>query len=78
MSEATVRELRNHGGAVIERVLSGETVTITRDGEPVAELRPLGRRPLSREAMLQRFRNLPPIDVEAFRADVDSMVDQSL
>ena len=42
MSEATIRELRNHGGAVIDRVLAGETITITRDGEPVAELRPIG------------------------------------
>lgn len=78
MSEATIRELRNNGGAVIERVLAGERITITRDGEPVAELRPLGRRPVSREVMLERFRRLPPIDAEAFRADVDSMVDQSL
>ncbi|MGQ0626152.1 MAG: type II toxin-antitoxin system Phd/YefM family antitoxin [Sporichthyaceae bacterium] len=78
MSEATIRELRNRGGAVIERVLRGEIVTITRDGEPVAELRPLGRRALSREAFLARFRGLSPLDPEQLRADVDAVIDPRL
>ncbi|MGH8861988.1 MAG: type II toxin-antitoxin system Phd/YefM family antitoxin [Jatrophihabitantaceae bacterium] len=43
MSEATVRELHNHGGQVLDRVLAGERVTITRDGKPVARLVPVGR-----------------------------------
>ncbi len=41
MAEASIRELRNHGGEVIDRVAAGERVTITRDGKAVAELRPL-------------------------------------
>ena len=40
MAQVTVRELRNRGGVVIDRVARGERVTITRDGKPVAELRP--------------------------------------
>ncbi|MCC6184817.1 MAG: type II toxin-antitoxin system prevent-host-death family antitoxin, partial [Microthrixaceae bacterium] len=32
MSEASIRELRNHGGEVVDRVRAGEVVTITRDG----------------------------------------------
>lgn len=36
MTEATVRELRNQGGRVRDRVVAGERVTITRDGESVA------------------------------------------
>lgn len=78
MADASIRELRNHGGEVVDRVRSGEVVTITRDGEPVAELRPLPRRPLPAATLLDRFRRLPPLDVERFRADVDAVLDQSL
>ena len=73
-----MRQLRNQGGAVIERVLGGEHVTITRDGKPVAELRPLRRRSLSRAELVARFRGLPPMDPAALRRDVDAAVDQSL
>ena len=78
MSEATIRDLRNHGGEVIDRVRAGERITITRDGEPVAELRPLARRPLAAAALVELFRALPPVDPRRFRADVDRIVDQSL
>lgn len=78
MSEATIRELRNHGGAVVDRVLAGESVTITRDGEPVAELRPLPRRPLSKAVLMERARALPPMDPQRLRDDIDAVFDQSL
>ncbi len=78
MSEATVRELRNQGGRVLDRVLAGERVTITRDGEPVAELVPIRRRPLSAKALIERFSSLPPMDPDELRADIDAIVDQSL
>ncbi|MDQ6657492.1 MAG: type II toxin-antitoxin system prevent-host-death family antitoxin, partial [Actinomycetota bacterium] len=40
------RELRNQNAKVIEAVTAGETFVVTRNGEPVAELRPFrsGRR----------------------------------
>jgi prevent-host-death family protein len=78
VSEATIRDLRNHGGEVIDRVRAGERVTITRDGEPVAELRPLPRRGLTAAALVERFRTLPPVDPNRLRADIDAVVDQSL
>jgi prevent-host-death family protein len=77
MGEATVRELRNQGGDVISRVLAGEHVTVTRDGVPVAELRPLPRRPLAASTLVERFKKLPRIDPVQFRRDVDAIVDQS-
>ncbi|MCB1300075.1 MAG: type II toxin-antitoxin system prevent-host-death family antitoxin, partial [Tetrasphaera sp.] len=40
-----MRELRNSGGEVIARVAGGETLLVTRDGEPVARVTPLPRRP---------------------------------
>ncbi|HUR18538.1 MAG TPA: type II toxin-antitoxin system prevent-host-death family antitoxin [Acidimicrobiales bacterium] len=77
MAEASIRELRNHGGEVIDRVAAGERVTITRDGKAVAELRPLPRRRVAAAGLIERFKHLPAVDPERFRADVDSVVDQS-
>ena len=78
MGEASIRELRNHGGRVLARVAGGERVVVTSDGEPVAELRPLPRRPLSAASLQERFRRLPAVDPERFRADIDAVVDQAL
>jgi prevent-host-death family protein len=78
MGEASIRDLRNRGGEVIDRVRGGERITITRDGEPVAELRPLPRTRLTAATMIELFRKLPPVDPERFRADIDAVVDQSL
>jgi antitoxin (DNA-binding transcriptional repressor) of toxin-antitoxin stability system len=44
--------------AVIDRVEAGEHVTVTRDGRPVAELRPLRQRGLSAVALLERWRRM--------------------
>lgn len=73
-----MRDLRNRGGDVLARVQGGETLTVTSDGAPVAELRPLPRRSLSASELVARRRDLPPVDVTALRADVDAVVDQSL
>lgn len=78
VKETTIRDLRNHGGEVIDRVVAGERITVTRAGKPVAELRPLPQRRVTAEALVERFRRLPRIDAERFRADVDAAVDQSL
>lgn len=78
MGEATIRDLRNHGGEVIDRVRAGERITITRDGEPVAELSPLPRRPLDAATVIARFSGLPVVDPDRLRADIDALIDQSL
>ncbi len=78
MAEASIRELRNRGSEVIARVASGEHVVVTRDGEPVAELRPLPRRPLVAAVLHERFRRLPSLDPVRFRGDVDAVIDQTL
>jgi prevent-host-death family protein len=78
MGEVPIRELRNHGGEVIERVRRGERVTVTRDGEPVAELVRLPRRRLSAAALIEQFRGLPSVDPERLRSDIDAVIDQSL
>jgi prevent-host-death family protein len=40
--EATVRELNHQTAQVLARVEAGETVTVTKNGHPVAVLRPYG------------------------------------
>lgn len=73
-----MRDLRNHGGRVLDRVAAGERVTITRDGTPVARLEPVVRGRLSATSLIERFRRLPPMDPDRLRRDVDAVVDQQL
>jgi prevent-host-death family protein len=77
MIEVTIRELRNKGGDVVDRAARGERVIITRSGQPVAELRPM-RPSLTAEALIERRRNLPPIDPDRLRADIDEILDSRL
>ncbi len=73
-----MRELRNEGGRVIDRVLAGESLVITRDGAPVAELRPLPHAVLDSATLLRRWRHLPTVDPSSLRADIDAVLDQTL
>jgi prevent-host-death family protein len=77
MANVSIRELRNQGGEIVDRAASGERITITRSGRPVAELRPM-RPPLSAQALLGRWKRLPTVDPDALRADVDSLLDPGL
>jgi prevent-host-death family protein len=78
MGDVSIRELRNRGGEVIDRVEAGERITITRTGRPVAELRPLPSRPPDPATLLERWRNLPHVDPDRFRSDIDTAMDSSL
>ncbi len=78
MAEVTIRELRNKGGVVIDRVLAGEHLTVTRSGRPVAQLRPLPRRGPDPATLLDRWRHLPHLDPAALRHDIDRIIDPSL
>ena len=78
MSQVSIRDLRNHGGEVIDRVAAGEELTVTRGGKPVAQLRPLTGRRLSAEALLNRWSRLPDVDPQRLRGDIDSVLDSSI
>jgi prevent-host-death family protein len=78
MTEVAIRDLRNHGGEILDRVAGGEAMTVTRDGHPIAELRPLARRPLQATLLLQRWRSLPAVDTAQLRADIDDLLDPTL
>ena len=70
----TVRELRNQGGQVLDRVLAGEQLTITRDGQPVAELSPLSI-PTNLTTLKKRAAKLKAIDPISLRNDLDEIAD---
>ena len=78
MSEVSIRELRNHGGEVVDRVAAGERLTVTRGGQPVAELRPYRATPLATTVLLRRWRRLPALDLDRLRTDLDTVVDPRL
>lgn len=78
MATVTIRELRNHGGEVVDRVMKGEALVVTRAGRPVAELKPLHRQALDAATLLSRWRHLPQVDPERLRADIDELLDQRL
>jgi prevent-host-death family protein len=78
METVSVRELRNHGGEVLDRVARGAAVVVTRDGAEVAELRPRARRSPSAADLISRRRNLPQVDPRALLRDLDAVLDADL
>ena len=78
MKEVTIRELRNRGGEVVNRVAGGERLIVTRSGTPVAELRPMQSMGLSSSTLLERWRRLPAMDYRKLRDDLDSVIDAAV
>jgi prevent-host-death family protein len=76
-NEITQRELRNDSGAVLRSVEAGETYIVTRNGTPVAELRPLRRQTfVPTTQLLATFSGQKPLDSQRFLSDLDDVVDQ--
>jgi prevent-host-death family protein len=78
MEKVTVRELRNRGGEVLDRVSRGENIIVTRDGAEVAELRPRRRPSPSAAELIARRRHLPHVDPDILRRDIDAVLDPAL
>lgn len=73
------RELRNDSAAVLREVQSGRALIVTRNGVPVAELRPVAAgRFVTRAAIAAAIPAAPSVDGAAFRADLDAVVDQAV
>lgn len=78
MSDVSIRDLRNHGGEVVERAQRGERLTITRAGKPVAQLVALRRPPTPLEELRRRWARLPLVDPDALRRDIDDTLDPTV
>jgi prevent-host-death family protein len=75
----TQRELRNDSGSVLREVQAGQTMIVTRNGVPVAELRPIHRRRfVPRAVIADSARRAPRVDARRLRADLDAVVDPTL
>jgi prevent-host-death family protein len=75
MRVITQRELRNESAAVMDAVEAGETIVVTRNGNPIAELRPLQRRRLATTAEVAgALRSLPRIEIESMRDEADRLL----
>ncbi|GAB4176727.1 MAG: hypothetical protein Fur0039_19870 [Rhodocyclaceae bacterium] len=73
------RELRNDSGAILREVQAGRTLTVTRNGVPVAELRPIRpRRFVPRPAIADAAARAARIDAGRFRSDLDAVIDQGV
>lgn len=68
------RQLRNDNAEIMRRIEAGESFVVTRNGRPVADLRPhedttaRADRPTLREAQ-EIFAQLPPLDLEQWYRD---------
>lgn len=75
------RELRNDNAKVMAAVVAGESFVVTRNGIPVAELRPVQN---ARRALVPKVELLalaaagPRLDARRFRRDLDRVIDQGL
>jgi prevent-host-death family protein len=78
MKTVTVRELRNDGGAVLDRVVRGEELVVTRDGVEVAELRPRRRPAPAPAELIERRRHLPKVEPDLLRRDIDAVLDSTV
>ncbi len=78
MDMVTIRELRNNGGAVLDRVARGEELIVTRDGAEIAELRPRRRPSPAPADLIARRRNLPKLDPGLLRRDIDAVLDPTV
>lgn len=73
-SAVTVSELRSDSGQVLDRVLAGELLTITRDGRPVAEMSPISI-PAGLSTLKTRASKLKAIDPVLLRNDLEELVE---
>ena len=72
----TQRQLRNDSAEILREVQSGQTFAVTRNGTPVAELRPISsRRFVPRAVIKEAARRAPHVDLTRFRTDLDAVVD---
>lgn len=73
----TQRELRNQSAAVLREIEAGRTVVVTRNGTPVAEMRPVRpHRFIPRAIIAESAVRAPRVDAARFRADLEAVVDQ--
>ena len=83
MNEMTATELARNLSSVLNRVIEGEEVTVTRGGRPIVEIRPSRRQWMKGSDFLATLRSGPSLDpefgddVERIRAEYNAMPERS-
>lgn len=70
-------ELGNRNEEIVSAVSMGDTFIVTRQGVPIAELRPIlsrRRRVVGKPEVIATFANGPRIDARRLRSDLDRAV----
>jgi antitoxin (DNA-binding transcriptional repressor) of toxin-antitoxin stability system len=75
--DASLRELNLKASELARRAQAGEVITITDRGRPIASLGPhrAGLRFARRSDVEHAFANLPTVDPDRFRRDLDEVLD---
>jgi prevent-host-death family protein len=78
--EISQRDLRLRSKEIMDAVEAGQTYTVTRDGREIGELVPLRRRRrfVSRTEFALLSRAAPGFDLNAFRAEQETVLDGDL
>lgn len=74
MKVITEREFTEHPAEILDTVVAGETVRVTRDGVEITEMHPVahGRR-LTAAELVERHKRLPRVDYAEMRAEADEV-----
>ena len=79
MRTITQRQLRNESAAILRDIQAGQHLIVTRNGTPVAELRPVPpSRFVPRTVIAEAAATAPRIDPDRFQADLDALVAQDI
>ena len=78
MRSTSVRELRNRGDEVLARVQAGESLIVTSNGAPVAELRPLTGRPPTTLDAIEQMQRIGWTDPGQLRREIDAVIDPAV
>ena len=78
MKEVSVRDLCRNGGEILDAVMRGEGMTVTRQGRAIAELRPLRGPGVRIETLQKAFKHCPRVSHDQLRADMAEFLNLSL
>ena len=78
MKEVSVRNLSRNGGEILDAVIRGESMTVTRHGRAIAELRPLRGPGVRIETLQKAFKHSPHVSHDELRTDLAEFLNLSL
>ena len=78
MKEVSSSDLRNNGGEILDAVMRGEGMTVTRHGRAIAELRPLRGPGVRVETLQKAFKRSPHVSHDELRTDLAEFLNLSL